>query len=251
MISIKTPQQIDAMRAAGRLTAEALAHLSEFVRPGITTGELDEIAYQYVLKAGAKPSFLHYMGYPASICASVDDVVVHGIPSKDQVLEEGQILSVDFGAYLGGYHGDMARTFAVGKVDREKERLIRVTEESFWEGVRQIRDGVNLQEVSRSIQEYAEARGFGVVRDLTGHGIGKKMHEDPSVPNYDAGLSVVLRAGMTIAIEPMITAGDYRVRFDGWPVFTKDGSAAAHYENTVLVTQDGYEILTKCGDLNG
>lgn len=237
------------MRAAGKLTADTIAYLAPFVRPGISTGELDRLACEYVVSRGGKPSFLHLYGFPASICASIDDEVVHGIPSRDRVLEEGQILSIDFGACVDGWHGDMARTFAVGEIDREKARLIRVTEESFWQGVAMIRPGVNLREVSKAIQDYVEARGYSVVRDLTGHGIGRKMHEDPSVPNFDCGIAPMLKEGMTLAIEPMVVMGDYEVDIDGWHIVTRDGTPSAHYENTIVVTATGYEVLTQGGEL--
>jgi len=232
------------MREACKLTYLTLKAVEPYIRPGMTTAELDDVAREFILSHGAKPSFLHLYGFPASMCISIDDEVVHGIPSRKRVLEEGQIISLDVGAQLNGFHGDCARTYPVGKIDREKERLIRVTEESFWQGVSVIRPGVNLREVSRAIQNHVEARGFSVVRDLTGHGIGKKVHEDPSIPNYDNGVGVILAEGMTLAIEPMVAAGDYALNMQGWHITTRDHLPSAHYENTILVTATGYEVLT-------
>ncbi len=247
MISIKSAKQIQKMRESCKLTKELFEILEEKAKPGVSTLELDSIAYNFYKKHGATPNFLNYDGYPATICASVNDEVVHGIPSAHKILKDGDIVSIDMGCILDGWHSDAARTFAVGKISAEAQRLIDVTKQSFFEGINKIRHGVKLGDVSAAIQEYVESNGFGVVRDLVGHGIGRSMHEDPSVPNFGrAGHGVKLAAGMALAIEPMVTAGDYHVSVldDDWTVVTDDGSLAAHYENTVIVTREGCEILT-------
>lgn len=247
MITIKSAQQIEKMRASAQVTKEALLLLEKHIKPGVTTAQLDKIAYDFILSKGAKPNFLHYGGFPGSICASVNDEVVHGIPDKAKVLREGDIISIDMGAVLDGFHSDAARTFPVGKVSEEAKRLIDVTRESFFEGIKHIKHGAKLGDVSFAIQSFVEGNGYSVVRDLVGHGIGRELHEDPSVPNFGkAGKGVKLAAGMTLAIEPMVNAGGYEVSVldDDWTVVTDDGSLSAHYENTVLVTKDGYEILT-------
>ena len=213
----------------------------------MTTKDLDRIAYDYITKCGATPSFLGYNGYPASICASIDEMVVHGIPSDDVIIKEGQLVSIDVGVIYNGWQGDAARTFAVGKVSPEKEKLLKVTEECFFKAIENLRDGTPLGDIGYKIQTHAESNGFSVVRALVGHGIGRQMHEDPSVPNYGKkGTGIRLKKGMTIAIEPMINAGVYQVDFlsDGWSVVTKDRKPSAHYENTVAITEDGVEILT-------
>lgn len=247
MISIKTDSEIAKMRIANGIVRDVLLLLEEHVKEGVSTAYLDKIAREYIEKQGAKPSFLGYSGYPASICASVDDVVVHGIPSKHIILKEGQIVGLDVGAYIHGYHGDAARTFAVGRISPEKQRLMDVTKECFFKGVGVIKDGVRLGDLSDAIQQHAEANGYSVVRELVGHGIGRDMHEEPSVPNYGtAGHGVRMKANMTIAVEPMINMGAkevYTAR-DGWTVRTVDGKPSAHYENTILITQEGVEILT-------
>ena len=247
MISIKTDSEIAKMRIANGIVRDVLKLLEEHVKEGVSTAYLDKIARDYIEKQGATPSFLGYSGYPASICASVDDVVVHGIPSKHIILKEGQIVGLDVGAYIHGYHGDAARTFAVGKISPEKQRLMDVTRECFFKGVGVMKDGVRLGDLSSAIQEHAEANGYSVVRELVGHGIGRDMHEEPSVPNYGtAGHGVRMKANMTIAVEPMINMGAkevYTAR-DGWTVRTVDGKPSAHYENTILITQEGVEILT-------
>ncbi len=246
MITIKKNDEIERMRKAGAITRDVLNVISDNVKPGITTKELDIIAYDYIKSCGAHPSFLGYRGYPASICASINEEVVHGIPGN-RVLEEGQIISVDVGAYIDGYHGDAARTFAVGKISDENKKLIKITEESFFEGFKILKDGIRMGDLSHAIQSYVERAGFSVVRALVGHGIGREMHEDPSVPNFGmAGKGVRLCKNMTIAIEPMVNMGGYEVEFcsDGWTVKTKDRKPSAHYENTVLITSDSAEILT-------
>lgn len=246
-ITIKNEKQIEKMRLAGEITGRTLNLLEEKIIPGITTFELDKIAESYIMECGALPSFRGYYGYPASICASINDEVVHGIPSKNRVLKEGDIISVDVGAYIGSHHGDAARTFAVGKVAPEKQRLIDVTKESFFAGIKYAKAGNNLCEISAAIQDCIEGNGFSVIRDYVGHGIGKNMHEDPAIPNYRNGRrGPVLRVGMVLAIEPMAAMGTYKVRVlaDGWTAVTKDGMCAAHYENTVLITDKEPELLT-------
>ncbi len=247
MITIKSAQQIEKMRASARVTKEALLLLEKHIKPGVTTSQLDKIAYDFILSKGAKPNFLHYGGFPASICTSVNDVVVHGIPKKSTVLREGDIISIDMGAVLDGFHSDAARTFPVGKISEEAQRLIDVTKQSFFEGIKHLKHNAKLGDVSFAIQSFVEENGYSVVRDLVGHGIGRELHEDPSVPNFGKqGKGVKLAAGMTLAIEPMVNAGGFEVSVldDDWTVVTDDGCLSAHYENTVLVTKDGYEILT-------
>ncbi len=247
MITIKSAQQVEKIRKSCKLTKECLELLEEHIHPGVTTKQLDKLAYDFYKSKGATPNFLNYNGYPATICASVNDEIVHGIPSKHRILKEGDIISIDLGCILDGWHSDAARTFGVGKISSEAQRLIDVTRQSFFEGIKYLKHGAKLGDVSSAIQKYVEGHDFGVVRDLVGHGIGREMHEDPSVPNFGkAGHGVKLAAGMVLAIEPMVTAGDYHVAVldDDWTVVTDDGSLAAHYENTVVITKDGFEILT-------
>mgnify|MGYP004615669575 FL=1 len=247
MITIKSKSEIEKMRVAGKLTGDALKLIEQHIRPGISTLELDKIAYDFIKKHGATPSFLHYNGFPASICASPNSWVVHGIPSKDVILKEGDIISIDMGVCKDGYHGDAARTFPVGKISDEAQRLIDVTKQSFFEGIKHATHGAKLGDLSAAIQEYVEDHGYSVVRDLVGHGIGKNMHEDPNVPNYGhKGKGLKLAQGMTIAVEPMVNAGDWGVVVldDDWTVETEDGSLSAHYENTILITKGECEILT-------
>lgn len=247
MITIKSRSEIEKMRAACKITGDALKLLEKHIKPGTTTAQLDKLAYDFITAQGAQPNFLHYNGFPASICASLNDEVVHGIPSKQKVLKEGDIISIDMGAVKDGYNGDAARTFPVGKVSDEALRLIEVTKQSFFEGVKYATHGAKLGDVSAAIQDYVESHGFSVVRDLVGHGIGKALHEDPSVPNFGRrGHGVKLAAGMTLAIEPMVNAGEYDVWVldDDWTVVTQDGSLSAHYENTILITKNECEILT-------
>lgn len=247
MIKIKTDQEVSLMRKAGEITRQTLELLEKSVMPGVTTKQLDEIAYNFIKKSGATPSFLNYGGFPATICASVNDEVVHGIPN-DRVLQEGDIISIDVGAKYKGYNGDSARTFAVGKISEERQKLIDVTKQSFFEGIKGIKAGCSVGDISSQVQRYVEKHGFSVVRDLVGHGVGKELHEDPMVPNFGfAGLGPKLRANTIIAIEPMVNAGKPQVVVDkqnGWTVSTRDGSDSAHYENTVLITESGVEILT-------
>lgn len=247
MITIKSKSEIEKMRLACKITGEVLREIEKHIKPGVTTKQLDKIAYNYIVSRGAKPSFLNYNGFPGSICASRNDEVVHGIPSTNASLAEGDIISIDVGAYIDGFHGDAARTFPVGKVSDEAMRLIEVTKQSFFEGVKYAVHGGKVGDISAAIQEYVEKNGFSVVRDLVGHGIGKNLHEDPNVPNFGkAGKGVKLAAGMTLAVEPMVNAGEYDVCVleDDWTVVTEDGSLSAHYENTILITKDGCEILT-------
>jgi len=247
MITIKSAKQVEKMRASAKITKEALELLEKHIKPGVTTAQLDKIAYDFIISKGAKPNFLNYNGFPGSICASLNDEVVHGIPNKKVVLKEGDIISIDMGAVLDGWHSDAARTFGVGKISDEAQRLIDVTRESFFEGIKYLKHGAKLGDVSSAIQNYVEKNGYSVVRDLVGHGIGQSLHEDPSVPNFgSAGRGVKLAAGMTLAIEPMVNAGTHKVAVldDDWTVVTYDGNLSAHYENTVLITKDGYEILT-------
>jgi len=248
VISVKNPAQLDKMRAAGHLLHEVMGKIREVIRPGETTAAIDVYAEEIIRRGGAAPSFLNYRGYPASICASVDDEVVHGIPSERQVLREGSILSVDCGLVLDGWQADSAFTVGIGAISPEKEQLIKVTEQCFFEGVKQARQGLRIGDIGQAIQKLAESHGYGVIRDLTGHGIGRNMHEDPSVPNFgEAGHGARLRAGMTLAVEPMISLGAWQVREmeDGWTVKTLDGSPCSHYEHTIAITEDGLpEILT-------
>lgn len=247
MITIKSDAEIALMRESGRLTKEVLDLIGREIRAGLTTRDLDKIANEYITSCGAYPSFLGYSGYPASICASIDDMVVHGIPSDEQVIREGQIVSIDVGVEFNGWQGDAARTFMIGEVSPEKKKLVKVTEECFFKAIENLRDGTPLGNIGYAVQTHAEANGFSVVRALVGHGIGSEMHEDPSVPNYGKkGTGIRLKKGMAIAIEPMINAGVYQVDFmsDGWGVRTRDRKPSAHYENTVVITDNGVEILT-------
>jgi methionyl aminopeptidase len=246
MIIIKNDMEIEYMRRAGRLVGETLARLEEAIKPGITTAELDKIAEEFILKHNAKPSFKGYHGFPASICASTNNEVVHGIPAG-RVLEDGDIISIDCGVILNGYQGDAARTIPVGKVSTEAERLIKVTKESFFKGIEHAKVDNRLSDISAAIQTYVENFGFSIVRDFVGHGIGKDMHEDPEVPNFGRpGRGPKLKHGMVLAIEPMVNIGKYHVRVEAndWTVVTEDGSLSAHYENTVAILNNGPEILT-------
>lgn len=246
MITVKTPEQIEKMREAGKIVAEVLDEISKHIKSGVSTLELDKIAHDYIISRGAKPSFLHYHGFPASICASIDDVVVHGIPKKNLVLQDGQIIGIDVGAVKNGYHGDAARTFLVGNVSEEKKKLVEVTRECFFEAIKGLKDGSRLGDIGARVQRHAEKHGYSVVRIMVGHGIGREMHEDPDVPNYGTeGTGIKLKAGMTLAIEPMINMGSYELKLNGWDARTIDGLPSAHYENTVLICSDGVEILTK------
>ena len=246
MISVKTERELDLMRQACKITAAARALAGEMVRPGITTGEIDKAVYSFIVSQGAKPSFLHYQGYPASACISVNEVVIHGIPGK-RVLKEGDIVSVDVGAFYQGFHGDCAATFACGAISPEAQKLIDVTKQSFFEGIQFARQGYRVSDISHAVQTYVEANGFSVVRAFVGHGVGEHLHEEPSVPNFGSpGKGPRLVKNMTIAVEPMVNMGVYDVRVlkDGWTTVTADGKLAAHYENTILITDGEPEILT-------
>ena len=250
MISLKSPREIECMRRAGRLTAQARALAGSLVRPGVTTHEIDTAVRKFIESHGAKPSFLGYGGFKGSACISINEEVIHGIPGPRK-LKEGDIVSVDVGAYLDGFHGDCAATFPCGEVSPEAMELIRVTEQSFWEGIKLARAGNRVFDISHAVQQYVESHGCSVVRDFVGHGVGAKLHEAPEVPNFGpAGHGPRLQPGMTIAVEPMVCAGDWRVKVlkDGWTTVTADGSLAAHYENTILITDGEPEILTALGD---
>ncbi len=247
MITLKSSHEIELMRRAGKITAAARALAGEMVRPGVTTQEIDNAVEKFIRKEGAVPSFLHYNGYPASACISVNDEVIHGIPSKQRVLAEGDIVSVDVGAYIGGFHGDCAATFSCGKIAPEAQDLIDVTRESFFRGIQFAKQGYRLFDISEAIQTYVESHGYSVVREFVGHGIGTALHESPEVPNYGrGGRGPRLLRGMTLAIEPMVNAGGAAIQqlSDGWTVKTLDGKWSAHYENTVLITDGEPEILT-------
>ena len=246
MISLKSPREIECMRRAGRLTAQARALAGSMVRPGVTTHEIDTAVRKFIESHGAKPSFLGYSGFPGSACISINEEVIHGIPGPRK-LKEGDIVSVDVGAFLDGFHGDCAATYPCGKISEEAQRLIDVTRQSFFEGFAQAREGNRISDISHAVQAYVEANGFSVVREYVGHGVGRNMHEAPEIPNYGApGHGPKLLRGMTIAVEPMVNAGTAAIRqmSDGWTVKTRDGKYAAHYENTILITAGEPEILT-------
>ena len=246
MITLKSAHEIELMRRAGKITAAARALARGMVRPGVTTQQIDKAVFQFITEQGATPSFLHYNGYPASVCVSVNDEIIHGIPGK-RVLKEGDIVSVDVGAFIGGFHGDCAGTYPCGQVSDEAMRLIRVTQQSFFEGIKYAREGYRLSDISAAVQAYVEANGFSVVREYVGHGIGRRMHEPPEVPNFgNPGHGPRLLRGMTIAVEPMVNAGSAAIKQmpDGWTVKTADGKNAAHYENSLLITAGEPELLT-------
>lgn len=247
MVYIKSEKEIDLMREPCTIVKDTLAFVGTKIAAGMSTKEVDELVERYIRSAGAYPSCLGYGGFPASACVSVNDVVVHGIPDHQTILKDGDIVSVDLCAYKNGFHGDACRTFKIGKVSEEAEKLVRVTEECFFKGIEGVRAGTPLYDVGYRVQKHAEAHGYGVIRSYTGHGIGREMHEDPSVPNYGRmGTGMRLRAGMVICVEPMIAEGTWRVKMlpDGWGAVTQDGKNAAHYENTLVVREDGVEILT-------
>ena len=246
MISIKSPAEIDRMRAAGRLTAQARKLAGSLMRPGITTGEIDREVRTFIESHGAKPSFLGYGGFPASTCISVNEVVIHGIPGPRK-LKEGDLVSVDVGAYLNGFHGDCAATFPCGEISPEAQRLLDVTRQSFFEGIKRARVGGRVSDVGHAVQQYVEGFGYSVVRDFVGHGVGRNMHEAPEVPNYGAaGHGARFQPGMVIAVEPMVCAGDWPIKVlpDKWTTVSADGSLTAHYENTILITDGEPELLT-------
>lgn len=248
MIVLKSSRELALMRRAGRIVAKVHQRFREVVRPGITTAELEEAALQIIEVERANPSFKGYRGFPAAVCASINEEVVHGIPSPERVLEEGDIISLDVGAIYKGYHGDAAITLPVGEVDEEVRHLLEVTLGALEAGIAQSRAGKRMGDISAAIQRYAESNGFNVVREYTGHGIGQKMHEDPQIPNFGPpNRGVYLRPGMTFALEPMVTAGDWHTKTlsDGWTVVTADGSLSAHFEHTLAVTDGEPEILTR------
>ena len=247
MISVKSEREIALLKQAGHIVALCLEALKEHVKPGVTTYELDQICEKIILENGGVPSCKGYEGYPCTICASVNEVVVHGIPSKKQRLKEGDIVSVDLVAGFKGYHGDSAYTYKVGKVSPDKEKLLEVTEKALYEGLSKVREGVHLGDVSAAIGAYINHYGYGIIDQYTGHGIGREMHEDPVIFNFGTpGTGPVLKEGMVLAIEPMVSLGtkDVRILKDGWTAVMKDGKPSAHFEHTVVVRKDGYEILT-------
>ena len=246
MIAIKNERELALMRQACKITAAARALAGEMVRPGVTTKQIDKAVHDYIVSQGAKPSFLNYHGYPASACISVNDTVIHGIPGG-YTLQDGDIVSVDVGAYYQGFHGDCAATFPCGAISAQAQKLIDVTKQSFFEGIRFAKRGHRVSDISHAIQTYVESNGFSVVRSFVGHGVGAQLHEEPEVPNFGAaGRGPRMLPGMTLAIEPMVNEGGYEVRVlkDGWTVKTTDGKLSAHYENTVLITDGEPEILT-------
>lgn len=251
MIKLKNSEQLAAMKEAGRITGEALYIAGEAIKEGVSTYEIDSMVRAHIEKQGARPSFLGYGGFPGSACISINDEVIHGIPSKKRILREGDVVKVDVGAFYRGFHGDAARTFAVGNVTEEAKKLIEVTRQCFYKGAEQAVVGNRIGDIGSAIAAHAAENGFSVVRSYVGHGVGHELHEDPEVPNYgNAGRGARLCAGMTLAIEPMVNAGTYSVKVlgDGWTVKTADGSLSAHYENTVAITEDGPILLT---DING
>ena len=246
-VTIKSPREIELMREAGRILAKTHEELAKNLRPGMSTWDIDHMGEEIIRSYGCIPSFKNYNGYPASICVSVNDEVVHGIPHKEHFLDEGDIVSLDAGVIYKGYHSDAARTYGIGEIDDDAKKLIEVTRQSFFEGIKFAKAGNHLNDISAAIQKYAESFGFGVVRDLVGHGIGSHLHEDPEIPNFARKRKgILLQPGMTLAIEPMITEGSYEVVWldDDWTVMTEDGGWAAHYENTILITEGKPEILS-------
>ena len=247
MVILKSKREIEIMKEAGKINWLAHEAVRKAIKPGISTYELDKIAEKVIRDHGATPSFKGYNGFPGSICASVNEVVIHGIPNKNIILKEGDIISIDLGSFYKGYHADSAITHPVGKISLEKERLINVTQQSFYEGLKFAKPNNHLSDISHAIEKYVLANGFGVVKEFTGHGVGRELHEDPAVPNYgNPGQGILLKPGLVIAIEPMVTAGSPRIKIlkDEWTTVTKDGRDASHYENTIAITETGYEILT-------
>lgn len=250
MISIKSDYEISLMQKAGNIVYRTHKHLLPYIKPGTTTKELDKLAYDFITSQDATPSFLNYEGFPASICTSINEEVVHGIPSNRK-LKNGDIIGIDIGANYKGYHGDSAWSYQVGSVSREKAYLLEHTEKALFEGLKQVKPGNRIGDISHAIEEYAKAHKLGVVRELVGHGVGNHLHEEPDVPNYGKkGTGPILKEGMVIAIEPMLNLGTHKIYIldDDWTIITRDGSPSAHFEHTVVVTKDGYRILT--GDDN-
>jgi methionyl aminopeptidase len=251
MISIKSQREIELMKEAGRIVALTLRVLGQAIKPGISTYDLDKIAEETIREQGAVPSFKGYRGYPGSICASVNNVVIHGIPDKKTILKNGDIISIDIGACYKGYHGDSARTFAVGEISEARKRLLKVTEEALFVGLAFAKPANRLSDISHAIEQHVLSNGYSVVKEFTGHGIGQHLHEDPSIPNFGKpGFGPLLKPGMTLAIEPMVNAGRAEVMIlpDDWTTVTRDGSDSAHFEHTIVITDTGYEILTKEGE---
>ena len=247
MISIKSEEEVELLRIAGEITGSTHNYLKPYIKPGITTLELDKLAEDYILSRGATPSFKGYDGFPGTVCASINNEVVHGIPSG-RTLKEGDIITLDIGACFKGYHGDSAWTYAVGEISDKKKYLLEHTEKSLFKGLEAIHDGCHVGDIGYAVSKYANEHGLGVVRELVGHGVGTDVHEEPDVPNYGArGTGPVLKEGMVIAVEPMLNLGSRKVYIleDGWTIITADGKPSAHFEHTVLVTKDGYEILTR------
>ena len=248
MIVLKTTRELSLMKEACRISAGALRVAGEAVKPGVSTWEIDRIAYEYIKSRGAEPNFLHLYGFPATACISINDEIIHGIPSKERILKEGDIVSIDLGAKIHGYNGDNAATFACGKISEQAQRLMDTTRQSLYKAIEMAVPGNKIGDIASTVQVYCEERGYGVVREYTGHGVGRELHEDPSVPNYGkAGRGVRLLPGMTLAIEPMINEGTAAIRqmSDGWTVKTADHKLSAHFEHTVAITNDGPVILTK------
>jgi methionyl aminopeptidase len=254
IMQLKSSAEIAHITAAGRIVADVLDTLGQMIKPGISTADLDEAAQAIIRKAGAVPSFLGYgqPPFPAAICASIDDEIVHGIPNRQRILGEGSLISIDVGAFLEGFHADAARTFPIGVIDDARAKLIKVTEECFWQAFSKANAGARLGDLSAAVQQHAEAHGYGVVRELTGHGIGRNLHEAPDLPNFGkAGHGLRLEAGLVLAMEPMINLGTRRVMMldDGWTIVTSDGKPSSHYENTFAITAEGPVILTATRDL--
>lgn len=252
MIVLKTGRELSIMREACRISAGALKRAGMAVEPGVTTAQLDKLAEDYILSQGATPNFKNYHGYPATACISVNDEVIHGIPSRKRKLKQGDVVSIDLGACFEGYHGDNAATFACGDISPEAKRLMDITEQSLYKAIAAAVPGGRIGDISSAVQSFVEQNGYSVVRDFVGHGIGTSLHEAPEVPNFGtAGRGIRLMPGMTLAIEPMVNAGGYGVKVlpDGWTVLTKDGSLSAHFEHTVVITNDGPKIMTFCEDL--
>ena len=247
MIRLKTAKELDIMREAGRISARALKIAGEAVEPGVTTYEIDNIAHKYIKSAGAKPSFLNYNGFPSSCCISINNEVIHGIPSQSRIIREGDIVSIDVGACFRGFHGDNAYTFACGDISKEAKSLLDATKESLYEAIKVAKHGNRIGDIGSTVEEYVKSRGYSVVRDFVGHGVGAQLHEDPSVPNYGhKGHGPRLVSGMTIAIEPMVNmgSGEVKVLDDGWTTLTSDGKLSAHFEHTIAITSEGPVILT-------
>ena len=248
MIILKSPREIEIMKRANQIVAETHAYLAENISPGISTAEIDQLADEFIRSNDAEPSFKGYRGYPASVCISINEEVVHGIPNENRILEDGDIVSLDIGTFYEGFNGDAARTVAVGDVDSDTQNLLDTTEQSLQEGIKQAVEGNHLTDISNAVQSYVESRGFSIVREYVGHGIGRDMHEDPQIPNFGPpGRGPRLKTGMTLAIEPMVNVGGFKVKTlsDGWTVVTKDGSLSAHFEHTIAITDDGPLILSK------